>query len=97
MIIVVCLTIPLLSLCISLVRFLIWLSHSLEGYPAFMIVHANADATQPWKSQFAPNSAPVLDYAAHRRSEPAQPEILTASITTARAGDPIARNKTAVI
>ena len=97
MFIAVCLTILLLSPCIVFIMFIIWLAHSLEGYPALTIFHANRDAVQSLRPLFAPKGSASLDTVANSRSTRARPDLWTASTAIARACATTKRNKTAAI
>jgi hypothetical protein len=94
MFIATCLIILLLSLCILFMSLMIWLAHSLEGYPALLISRANRDAVQLPQHLFVPNGSAMLDALANGRSNYARREHWTAS---SRVHHTTRRNKTAAI
>jgi hypothetical protein len=97
MFIATCLVILLFSVGILFVTFVIWLAHTLEGYPVFIISHTKRDAVRPPRPLFVPGGSAILDTAANGRSTRARPELWTTSAAIARAYDTAKRNKTAAI
>jgi hypothetical protein len=63
--------------------FIIWLVHSLDGYPAFIVSQANRDARQFPATRLAPGRSALLNALANRQSIRARPE-LWANPTAAR-------------
>jgi hypothetical protein len=61
--------------CILFTTFIIWLAHSLEGYPAFMISNTKRDGTHPARTQLALNRSALLDALANTRSLRRRPEL----------------------
>jgi hypothetical protein len=97
MIIASCLISLLLSLFILFTTLMIWLAHTLEGYPVFLISHANRDAVQLPRPGFKPHGSAVLDAPVTSRSTRARPELWTASTAIPGTCRPAKRNKTAAI
>jgi hypothetical protein len=97
MFIATCLIILLLSLCILFTALMIWLTHTLEGYPAFLISRADRDAVQLPKPLFVPDGLTILDALANSWSTRARREHLTASSAIPRVHHTIKRNKTAAM
>jgi hypothetical protein len=94
MFIATCLIVLLLSLTILFISLMIWLAHSLEGYPALLISRANRDAVQLPQHLFVPNGSAMLDALANSRSGYTRQEQWTAS---SRVHPTTSRNKTAAI
>jgi hypothetical protein len=94
MFIATCLIILLLSLCTLFISLVIWLAHSLEGYPAFLIARANRDTVQLPQHLFVPNGPARLDALANSRSSYARRQQWTASTPVHHT---TRRNKTAAI
>jgi hypothetical protein len=84
-----------MTLCMLYLAFIIWLAHSLEGYPAFMISHASRDIMRSSKAQFAPHGSAVFNPLADRRSIRARPELWTDATSNPRPRDTAKRHKTA--
>jgi Ca2+/Na+ antiporter len=96
MFIITWLMVLFLSLCILYLTFMVWLAHSLEGYPAFLLSHASRDTTQSPGVSIVPNRLALLDTFASRRPIRARRELLTTSTTDPRANKSAERSKTVV-
>jgi hypothetical protein len=97
MFIATCLIVLLLSLCTVFIALMIWLAHSLEGYPALLISHAQPEAVQLPMPLFLPNGSAILDTLGNSRSTRGGREHWPASAAIPRAYQTTKRNKTAAI